>query len=210
MGTFIDITNMRFGRLLVLKRSYVDKDNFIRWECLCDCGNTYFGRSYELRRGTVKSCGCLANENRKEISNKTIHGLYKTPIYSVWKAMKSRCYREKDKRYLRYGGRGITVCDEWINNPEKFITWSYGNGYKQGLSIDRIDNNKGYAPENCRFVSTAKNNRNSSNTHLNESDIKAIKELSLNGMKQIDIAPMFNIAQQTVSKIVNNKTWKNE
>lgn len=210
MGKLIDISGQRFGRLTVVKRSHVDKDNFVRWECLCDCGNTYFGRSYELRKGTVRSCGCLESENRNNIANKSIHGLSKLPIYKVWKSIKSRCYRKTDKRYFRYGGRGISVCEEWVNDPESFILWANANGYKEGLSIDRINNNGNYSPDNCRFTTTAKNNRNSSNTHLTEPDIDIIKSLYSGGMMQIFIARMFGISQQTVSKIVNNKTWKDE
>jgi len=170
----------------------------------------YFGRSYELRKGTVKSCGCLESENRHDRLKKSTHGLSKLPIYYVWKSMKSRCLRKTDKRYSRYGGRGISICNEWLNNPEAFIEWANGSGYKKGLSIDRKNNDGNYSPDNCRFIIISKNNRNSSNTHLTESDIAKIKLLHSNGMMQIDIAPMFEITQQTVSKIVNNKSWKNE
>lgn len=209
MGKLIDITGCRFGRLVVLERAYIDTDNFIRWKCLCDCGSIYYGRAYPMKNGSINSCGCLEKENLKLLTeSKTTHGLSKTPIYKVWKAMKARCYRKTDKRYSRYGLRGITVCNEWIDNPSLFIEWANKNGYKQGLTIDRMDNSGNYEPANCRFVSIATNNRNSSNTHLNESDIEKIKELHSNGMMQIEIAPMFGITQQTVSKIVNNKTWK--
>lgn len=208
MRKLIDITGQRFGRLTVVKRSYTDNDNFIVWECKCDCGNIHFARAYPLRKGDIKSCGCLNNEMRMD--RITTHGLSKLPIYKVWTSMKSRCYRINDKRYLRYGGRGILVCKEWISNAELFVKWANENGYIKGLTIDREDNNGNYSPANCRFVTIAKNNRNSSNTHLKDSDIEKIKLLNANGMMQIDIAPMFKITQQTVSKIVNNKTWKNE
>lgn len=210
MGALIDIAGQRFGRLIVIKMSHADKDKFIRWECLCDCGNVYFGRSYELRNGIVKSCGCLERENINSIANRTIHGLSKLPIYKVWKSMKSRCYNKSDKRYSRYGGRGIDVCKEWINDPKLFVEWSLNNGYKAGLSIDRKDNDKGYSPDNCRFITIAENNRNTSNTNLTNSDIKKIKSLYKGGNSQISIAKMFNITQQTVSKIINNKSWKYE
>ena len=206
MGKLIDITGNRYGRLVVIKRSYTDKDKFVRWECKCDCGNTYYGRSYELKNGIVKSCGCLEIENRQHIG-KEIHGLSQLPIYKVWKSMKARCYRETDKRYSRYGGRGISVCNEWLHSPEAFIEWANKNGYSKGLSLDRIDNNSNYSPENCRFVSTAINNRNSSNVKLHDMEILKIKELYANGWKQIDIAERFCISQQTVSKIVNDKSW---
>lgn len=207
MGKLIDISGQKFGRLIVIERSYIDNDNFIRWKCLCDCGNTYYARSYPLRTGSIKSCGCLEIENLKIINSGT-HKLSKLPIYKVWKSMKARCYRKTDKRYYRYGGRGIIVCDEWLNNPEKFIEWAKNNGYSKGLSIDRINNDGNYSPDNCRFVSYVINNRNSSNTHLVESDIIKIKEIYNNGIKQIDIACQFNITQPTVSKIVNNKSWR--
>lgn len=206
MGILIDITGKKFNRLTVIKRSHIDSDNFIVWECKCECGNTVFVRAYPLKKGNIKSCGCLNNELRSQ--RVKTHGLSKLPIYMVWKSMKARCYRKNDKRYKLYGGRGITVCDEWFNNTEAFITWANENGYKSGLTIDRKDNDGNYSPDNCRFITTAQNNRNSSNTHLTESDIDRIKSLYSNGMIQIDIAPMFGITQQTVSKIVNNKTWK--
>lgn len=208
MRKLIDITGQRFERLTVIKKSHVDNDNFTVWECKCDCGNTHFARAYPLKKGSIKSCGCLNNELRSQ--RVKTHGLSQLPIYKVWKAMKSRCFRKTDKRFSRYGGRGISICDEWLNNPESFIKWSNENGYREGLTIDRKDNNGNYSPDNCRFLTIAKNNRNSSNTHLTESDIERIKSLHLSGMMQIDIAPMFGITQQTVSKIVNNKTWKNE
>lgn len=202
------MTGKTFNRLTVVKRSHVDKDNFIVWECICACGNTHFARAYPLKMGSIKSCGCLNNELRN--IRRTTHGLSKLPIYKVWKSMKSRCYRLTDTRYSRYGGRGIKVCDEWLNSPIAFIEWAMKNGYVEGLSIDRRDNNGNYTPVNCRFVSIAVNNRNSSSTHLTKEDIKAIKSCHSGGMMQIDIAPKFGISQQTVSKIVNNKSWRDE
>lgn len=208
MGKFIDITGEKFNRLLVIKKSHIDNDNFIVWECKCDCGNIVFARAYPLKHGAIKSCGCLNNELRSE--RVKTHGLSKLPIYMIWKAMKSRCYRKSDKRYLRYGGRGIIVCDEWLNDPEQFIKWAYDNGYKKGLTLDRKENDGNYTPDNCRFISIAKNNRNSSSTHLTEADIQKIRLLHSEGVMQIHIAPKFGITQQTVSKIVNYKTWRNE
>lgn len=208
MGKFIDITGKRFGRLTVISRSHVNQNKFIVWECKCDCGNTTYVVAHQMKHGKVQSCGCLNQEKRLE--RITTHGFSKLPIYKVWKSMKSRCYNRSDKRYSRYGGRGIVVCVEWIISAESFVRWAIVNGYKKGLTIDRIDNNGNYSPDNCRFVTVAKNNRNSSNTHLTESDIKEIRRLDANGMMQIDIAPMFGISQQSVSKIVNNKSWRNE
>lgn len=206
MGKLTDITGRRFNRLLVIERSYTDKDNFILWKCLCDCGNVVLERSYPIRTGEIKSCGCLNQELR--LKRVTKHGLSKLPIYMVYKSMKRRCYSPKDKRFNRYGGRGISVCDEWIKNSVAFIKWAFNNGYKEGLSLDRIDNNKNYSPDNCRFISVAENNRNSSSTHLKQPDVIKIRSLYSDGKLQTDIARLFQISQQTVSKIVNHKSWQ--
>lgn len=96
------------------------------------------------------------------------HGRSKTKLYGVWLGMKRRCYYHNDKRYQNYGGRGITVCDEWRNDYVAFESWSINNGYKQGLSIDRIDNNGNYCPENCRWVTAKQQNRNYSRNSLLE------------------------------------------
>jgi len=206
MGKFIDITGLRFNRLTVKKRSITDKDHFILWECECDCGKVVLVRAYCLKHGEIKSCGCLNDELRRQRG--LTHGLSKLPVYAIWKSMKSRCYRKKDKRYDRYGGRGITVCDEWRNNPEVFVRWSMENGYKIGLTIDRRDNNLGYSPANCRFITAIENNRNSGNAKINHSIVLEMKDLYKSGLRQVDIADHFGITQQTVSKAVNNKSWK--
>ena len=97
---------------------------------------------------------------------KPIHGQKKTPLYRVWCAMKERCNNPHNKRYERYGGRGITVCDEWAESFESFRTWANANGYEKGLTIDRIDNEKGYGPDNCRWATRAQQNRNYSRNHF--------------------------------------------
>lgn len=95
-----------------------------------------------------------------------IHGMSHTPIYSVWGQMRRRCKSPKDKSYKRYGGRGIKVCDEWDRSFESFYEWSLANGYHKGLTIDRIDSNGDYVPSNCRWVTTAEQNRNYSRNHM--------------------------------------------
>lgn len=126
----------------------------------CDCGNIIVREKKNLARGFIKSCGCLA----KEVSSKmlTTHGKTNTQIFNAWQSMKIRCTDKNDVNYHNYGGRGIKVCQEWLDDFMNFYNWSIANGYKenQKLSIDRIDNNKGYCPENCRWTDVKTQARN--------------------------------------------------
>jgi predicted XRE-type DNA-binding protein len=194
---------------MVVERSYVDNDHFIRWKCICDCGNTYYARAYPLKTGAIKSCGCLEKENLKIISQHTvIHGRSKDPLYHIWKSMRMRCLNPNDKRYHRYGGRGISICEEWLKDPMAFIRWAENNGYRPGLTLDRRENDQNYSPDNCRWVKNVINNHNSSSTKLNDALVSEIRLLHKNStLKQQRIADMYDITQQTVSKIINHKTW---
>lgn len=164
MSTFIDLTNRDFGRLHVKYRDLTSK--YTKWICECDCGKITSVRSCHLISGAIKSCGCLSAENtaiRNHIQ-KTIHGLRDTRLYSIWHSMKQRCYDTSRSDYERYGGRGITVCDEWKDNFQSFYDWSMNNGYKANLTLDRKDNEKNYSPENCRWVTRLEQTVNRRNT----------------------------------------------
>lgn len=154
-----DETGKRFYRLLVLckvaKRLSKVK-NATTFVCKCDCGNLHIIKGINLRSG-VKSCGCLKRETSARLL--TTHGHKYHKAYSVWKGIISRCYNPKNNYYSVYGGRGIDVCREWLT-PGKFITWACENGFSKSLQIDRIDNDKGYSPENCRFVTNLENQHN--------------------------------------------------
>ncbi|MBE6943806.1 MAG: hypothetical protein E7453_06045 [Ruminococcaceae bacterium] len=164
MGRLIDLTGQRFGRLTVIQRSKNDASNKPQWHCLCDCGKTAIVRGADLKMGKVYSCGCYRN-NRLATRN-YIHGKADSQLHIVWKGMKQRCTNPKHNGFTRYGGRGIKVCDEWLHNFQAFYDWATANGYRDGLSIDRIDNNKGYSPDNCRWVTREEQNNNTSSNHL--------------------------------------------
>lgn len=165
MSKAIDLTGKRFGRLMVIKRVGTRHRECL-WECKCDCGKSIDTISSNLRTGHTKSCGCLVMERTKETNTK--HGLYGTRIHGIYTNMKTRCYNPKYYLFHRYGGRGISVCDEWLgeNGLKNFYNWSMNNGYSEHMSIDRIDNDKGYRPDNCRWVSMKQQQNNRTNNRI--------------------------------------------
>ena len=146
-----DITGNRYGKLVAIERT-VKKNGGYYWKCQCDCGNTKEISESNLCSGKTKSCGCL-----RVPPLVTKHNGSNEKLYGIWTAMKQRCQNKNDRNYFRYGGRGISVCDEWSNNYGAFREWCYEHGYKEGLELDREDNNGDYTPENCRFVTHREN-----------------------------------------------------
>lgn len=173
----LNFIGKKFGRLTVISRveNYIDKNGkpHSAWKCKCECGNDVFIRGTYLKNGSVKSCGCLNKDKLREML--TIHGESKARLYKIWVGIKERCFNENDSCYKNYGGRGITMCDEWKNNYMLFRNWSYANGYcedinKESYSIDRIDNNGNYCPDNCRWVGIKIQQNNTRHNHCIEYD----------------------------------------
>ncbi len=159
---FIDLTGKRFGKLTVIKR-IEDKvlssgTKKTQWLCRCDCGNytRVIGESLKRKNGT-KSCGCLIVKST--IKRSTRHGMRYTRIYSIYCDMKKRCYNAKTRGYKHYGGKGIRICDEWLNDFMTFYEWSMLHGYKDNLSIDRINSAGDYEPMNCQWITRSDNTK---------------------------------------------------
>ena len=155
-----NIIGQKFSRLTVVAYApdYISPrgKHWTNCICRCDCGAMHTARACSLKSGAVKSCGCLNRE--KAGSNLRKHGLsHSDPLYAVWKGMRERCTNPKQKHWLRYGGRGISVCEEW-NDFSAFRSWALANGWRPRLTIDRIDNDLGYSPDNCRVVTFKENN----------------------------------------------------
>ena len=167
----------KFGRLEVISSCGQDKYRHEIWLCKCQCGNYTKVRNSNLLSGGTKSCGCLEQENRKSIH--IIHGDSKgSKLYKVWHSMICRCELQKDTGYKHYGGRGITVCKEW-HSYESFKKWAMQSGYKENpgrniLTIDRVNNDGNYCPENCRWVDmkVQASNRRSSYGERRESEAR--------------------------------------
>lgn len=175
MSRRIDLTGQRFGKLLVESIAPKRKSGnqyVTMWNCVCDCGNKTVVRSGDLRNGKTITCG-----NKRIHSHRATHGMCGTRIYNIWVCMKTRCNNISDDRY---GGRGISVCEEWKDDFQSFYDWSILNGYEDNLTIERKDVNGNYCPENCCWIPLAEQGLNKRNNVFIEinGEIKILSEWS--------------------------------
>lgn len=199
--TFQDLTGMSFGRLTVEGYAYT-KNYESFWHCICVCGEKKVVNGKPLKRGDTKSCGCL----NKELS--TTHGKWGHPLRFVWGSMKDRCTNSNNKYYKYYGGRGISICEEWKTDFKAFYEWAINNGWQKGLQIDRENNNGNYEPSNCRWATQKTQLRNTSRTVLNPIKVRII--LCLKNKYLLDrssISDVLSINRHTVDSVLYNKAW---
>lgn len=175
-----DLTGRRYGRLIVIRRG-PNQGKRVMWLCKCDCGTEKVIGGQDLRNGKTKSCGCFLSEatSQRNRDNAT-HRETGSRLYRIWRGMKARCYYKKQFEYERYGGRGITVCEEWRTSYETFRDWALSNDYKSHLTLDRINTNGNYEPDNCRWATYKEQCNNRTNNRLIEfnGDIKTISQWS--------------------------------
>jgi hypothetical protein len=165
-----ELTGMTFGKLTAIKREGSNKHGDALWICQCECGNKKIVPSRYLLAGETKSCGCYTfrypgmgkwkkGDRKGEDNPNYKHGKSCHRLYTVYANMKQRCFNPKVPEYNCYGGRGITICKEWLNSFESFFEWAIKNGYEEGLSIDRIDNDGNYEPSNCQWITRSENSK---------------------------------------------------
>jgi len=211
MRKIIDLTNQKFNSLFVIKIHSERKNNETQWFCVCDCGNQSIVRSSYLRSGHTKSCGCLQTKHRQQPNIHTVKHNHcskgkTTQTYTSWSAMKSRCYNANDEHFHNYGGRGIKVCDRWLDSFENFLA-DMGERPK-GMTLDRIDNNGNYEPENCRWADAPTQKHNSRQTKLTPLAARVIKYCKFPNYTQKEIGAAFNISDSVVSEIKSGKLWR--
>lgn len=191
----------RFGKWTIVKEVspiFITGKPRRMFKCKCDCGNEKDVQLVCLRNGHSTSCGC--EQKRKASEANTTHNLSdKHPLYSVWKNMKKRCINPNANEYKNYGGRGISVCLEWSTSFEKFYNWAINNGYSKELTIDRIDNNGNYCPDNCRWVDKTVQLNNTSRNHY----------IEYNGIKYTlsTLSKHLNIPYNIVRYRISNCNW---
>ena len=174
MGRFIDLTGQKFGRLAAIKRADKHTSHAV-WLCVCECGNEVLVRSCHLRSGHTQSCGCLQKERTSEASIKHGHNTKnkRTPEYNIWAMMIQRCENPKNKNYPDYGGRGVTVCERW-KTFENFLA-DMGERPSPNHSLERVDNNKGYSPENCIWADKTIQARNQRTSKRNTTGVRGVQ-----------------------------------
>lgn len=194
-----NISGRKFGLVLAISFSHVQNGK-VRWNCLCSCGREIIVTYSNLMSGNTTSCGCK-NKN-------TPNGMGKHPLYQIWCSMKKRCTNKNQPSYRYYGGRGITVCNEWIHDFPSFLEWSLTNGWNKGLQIDRINNNGNYEPSNCRWATIKEQARNRRSSRLNIIKASIIRKLhSEYGESINNIVSIIGTNYHSIWRILHSKSW---
>lgn len=173
----VDLTGKKFNQLTVIAQSHRDLSGRMHWKCICDCGNMTIVQGYDISKGKTLSCKECGNKRTSEKNKK--HGHKADKLYYAWINMKTRCYNPNYYLFKNYGGKGISICEEW-HDFINFKDWSLNNGYSRELSIDRINNNKNYCPDNCRWVTmkVQQNNRTNNNRITYNGETLTLKQWS--------------------------------
>lgn len=164
MAAFKDLSGLKFGRLTVVCREKDNVNGRATWLCKCDCGKETTVTSSKLISGHTQSCGCLSRDLL--IARQTKYLIKPKKLYSIWRCINNRCYMKNSLSYKNYGGRGIFVCEEWRNDFRPFYEWAMGSGYQDNLTIDRINNDGPYSPDNCRWADKKTQCNNKRSNHI--------------------------------------------
>jgi hypothetical protein len=190
-----DLTGQKFGRLTVTGFAFM-KNRHSYWKCRCDCGNEITVCGSELGRQT-NSCGCLIKEIMRKNTSAFKHGKTGGRLYRIWHHIKGRCLNKRDYSYKYYGARGIAICNEWLDFVP-FYNWAVNNGYNDNLTIDRINNDGNYEPENCRWIDRT----------LQAKNRRFVKLFNIEGetLCVAEIARKYNIPRKTLANRIK-KGW---